>query len=219
MNPLIFALILIFSSATTTTTTTAFKITRLLGKYPELSTFNEYLTKTNLQHHINHRPTITILALDNKAISSLSGLPLDVINQILSLHVLLDYYDIKNLSMLSTTTNTALLTTLYSQTGGAGAVNQRGFLKVGMVGEGEIAFGSAEKGSSLDVKLVKSVVSHPRNISVLQVTAPINIIAPGIDASSAPKPSAKAPINIIAPGIDESSAAKPLAKAPAPSPW
>ncbi|WJX09918.1 hypothetical protein P8452_00699 [Trifolium repens] len=82
------------------------------------------------------------------------------------------------------------LTTLYQASGLA--VNQQGFLKVKLIGEGEIAFGSAVSGAPIDVELVKTVVSQPYNISILQVTKPI--VAPGIDPQSPPVEVAKAPV-------------------------
>ncbi|XP_075640482.1 fasciclin-like arabinogalactan protein 3 [Castanea sativa] len=173
---LIFAFFVLISSSVTT----AFHITKILRKYPEFSTYNHYLIKTDLQSQIDRQPNITILAVDNKAISSISKKPLNVIKNILSLHVLHDYYDVEKLVKVLTS-KTAIFTTLY-QTNNGDPVSLKGFLEASMVNEGEIAIGSAVLGSGLTVKLVKPVLSHPDTISVLQITAPI--IAPGIGASS-----------------------------------
>uniref|UniRef100_A0A7N2REM3 FAS1 domain-containing protein n=1 Tax=Quercus lobata TaxID=97700 RepID=A0A7N2REM3_QUELO len=93
---LIFAFFFLISSSVTT----AFHITRILRKYPEFSAYNHYLIKTNLQRQIDRQPNITILAVDNKAISSISKKPMKVIKNILSLHVLHDYYDVEKLASM-----------------------------------------------------------------------------------------------------------------------
>ncbi|XP_052175263.1 fasciclin-like arabinogalactan protein 14 [Diospyros lotus] len=147
----------------------AFNITKLLDKYPDFSTFNSYLTQTKLAGEINSRQTITILVVDNGAISSLSDKPEDVLRNILSLHVVLDYYDVQKLQKLPK--KTAILTTLFQASGLASG--QQGFLNATDVSPGSVAFGSAVNGSQLDVNLVKSVASHPYDISVLQVSGAI----------------------------------------------
>jgi hypothetical protein len=141
---------LIFSSAT------AFNITKLLGRHPEFSTFNGYLTETQLAAEINRRQTITVLAVGNRDLSSLSGKPIDVIKNVLSLHVVLDYYDVSKLQSL--TNKTALLTTLFQSSGQA--TDQRGFLNVTDLSSGEVVFGSAVKDSPLTAKFVKSVAEE-----------------------------------------------------------
>lgn len=158
-------------------TTSAFNITRLLGQYPNFSTFNDYLTQTHLAEQINRRRTITILAVDNSAIGGISGRSLDVVKRILSTHIILDYYDQLKLSDLSK--KSTLLTTLYQTTGVA--ASQQGFLNVTKKSTGDIVFGSAVKGSPLNSTLVQQVATQPYNISVLQVSSPI--IAPGLDGA------------------------------------
>ncbi|KAM6550941.1 hypothetical protein CsatB_000749 [Cannabis sativa] len=172
----------------------AFNITKLLGQNPELSTFNNYLTQTKLNDEINRRQTITVLVVDNSAAASLSGKSLDVIKKILSVHVILDYYDVEKITKLTTSKKTSTVTTLFQASGSA--VDQEGFLKVALINEGEIAFGSAVKGASLNAKLVKSVAAQPFNISVLQITAPVQV--PGIESSPSP-PSPKAATPSAAP--------------------
>uniref|UniRef100_A0A803LI17 FAS1 domain-containing protein n=1 Tax=Chenopodium quinoa TaxID=63459 RepID=A0A803LI17_CHEQI len=98
----------------------AHNITEILSSDPSLSEFNSYLTQTKLDDEINSRQTITVLALDNGAMSTLtSGKPLSVVKNILSLHVLLDYYDPKKLHSIAN--GTVLTTTLYQTTGSASA--------------------------------------------------------------------------------------------------
>lgn len=204
-----FALFLLFSSATTS----AFNITKLLGRHPDFSTFNDYLTQTQISKQINSRNTITILVVDNKAIASLSGKPLDTIKNILSVHVVLDYYDVEKLTTLPK--KTTLLTTLFQSSGVAG--NQQGFLNASLINEGEIAFGSAAKGSNLTAKLVSSVAAQPYNISVLQITSPI--VPPGLDEAAAASPSNPPPKTIVTPvGAPKKSPATPPAHSPSSKP-
>lgn len=190
---------LLFSAAS------AFNITKLLSQFPDFTNLNDFLTQTKLADEINSRKTITILAVDNGAISSLSGKPLDVVKRILSVHVILDYYDVQKLGKLSND-NTTVLTTLFQASGAA--TNQQGFIKVTLINEGEVAFGSAVSGAPADSKLVKSVASQPYNISVLQITSPIQV--PGIDS----KPTNSTPPS---PPPASSSPVESPKKAPAPS--
>ncbi|PNX97735.1 fasciclin-like arabinogalactan protein 3-like [Trifolium pratense] len=197
----------------------AFNITRLLGQNPDFSTFNNYLTETKLVKQINSRNTITVLVLSNGAISSISGKDPEVIKAILSTHVILDYFDEKKLRKAQGTGE--LLTTLYQSTGLA--VNNQGFLKVKLNGEGVIVFGSAVVGAPKDDELVQTVLSIPYNISILQVAKPI--VPPGIDTQLAPpkgamppEASAKAPVPTTeAPAADASSPSEEVTSPPSPS--
>ncbi|RZC71102.1 hypothetical protein C5167_034283 [Papaver somniferum] len=183
----------------------AFNITKLLAFYdPTYSTFNSYLTQANLASDINRRQTITVLAVPNSAMKSLEGKSKDVIKDVMSLHVILDYFDDQKIHKLSK--KTALLTTLFQSSGIADG--QQGFLNVTVLSSGEVAFGSAVKGAQLDAQLVKSVAAQPYNISVLEVSS--LIIPQGIDNSppSPPPPPSAAP----APAPTKSK------KAPAPTP-
>ncbi|KAJ1425775.1 FAS1 domain [Sesbania bispinosa] len=163
----------------------AFDITQLLGQYPEFSSFNKYLTETKLADQVNSRNTITVLVVENGALSAVSGKSPQAIKAIISSHVILDYFDEKKL--MEAQGSSQQLTTLYQASGLA--VDQQGFLKVALVGEGEIAFGSAVSGAPVDVELVRTVTSEPYNISILQVSKPITF--PGVD-SQAPSPPSNA---------------------------
>ena len=174
----------------------AFDITQLLGQYPEFSTFNKYLTETKLADQINSRNTITVLAVEDSAMHSIAAKSPEAIKAIIGTHVILDFFDEKKL--MEAQASSQQLTTLFQASGLA--VNQQGFLKVALVGEGEIAFGSAASDAPADAtELVRTVTSEPYNISILQVTKPI--LAPGVDSptpasSSGAQPSQgdKAPI-------------------------
>ncbi|KAL6533798.1 hypothetical protein OROHE_013631 [Orobanche hederae] len=173
-----------------TATISAFNITRILQRYPDFARFNSLLSQTYLAEEINHRKTITVLALTDDRIGDLSGKPEDVAKRILSTHVILDYYDVLKLNKLRG--NKTVMTTLYQATGTAD--DQQGFLNVAHNNDG-IFFGSAMRGAPIDSKLEGSVASQPYDISVLSISHPI--VAPGIDGTwrpiSAPPPKATAP--------------------------
>ncbi|KAG2324666.1 hypothetical protein Bca4012_039204 [Brassica carinata] len=156
-------------------TVSGHNITKILSESPEYSSFNSYLSQTKLDDEINSRTTITILVLNNDAMSSLAAKhPLSVIKTALSLLVLLDYYDPLKLHKISK--GTTLTTTLYQTTGRA--AGNLGFVNVTDLKGGKVGFGSAAPGSKLDANYTKSVKQIPYNISVLEINAPI--IAPGI---------------------------------------
>ena len=162
----------------------AHNITEILAADPDLSQFNDYLTRTKLADEINSRQTITVLALNNAAMSSLtSGHPLSVIKNLLSLHVLLDYFDPKKLHSIPS--GTVLSTTLYQTTGVASG--NVGFVNVTDLKGGAVGFGSGAPGSKLDSRYTKSVKQIPYNISVVEISAPI--IAPALLTAPAPSPS------------------------------
>ncbi|KDP28734.1 hypothetical protein JCGZ_14505 [Jatropha curcas] len=176
-------LFLFLSFSVISTTISAHNITDILSGFPDYSEFNKYLTQTKLADEINSRETITVLALNNGAISSIAKHPLPVIKNILSLLVLLDYYDPSKLHQISK--GTTLSTTLYQTTGSA--PGNLGFVNITDLQGGKVGFGSAAPGSKLESSYTKSVKQVPYNISVLEVSAPI--IAPGILAAPAPSPS------------------------------
>ncbi|KAD7117224.1 hypothetical protein R6Q59_006198 [Mikania micrantha] len=176
-------------------------ITAILSEFPEYSDFNSYLTQTKLADEINSRGTVTVLVLNNGVVSALAGKhPLSVIKGVLSLHILLDYYDNKKLHAISD--GTTLSTTLYQTTGNA--PGNVGFVNITDLKGGKVGFGSAVAGSKLDSTYTKSVKQIPYNLSVLEIDAPI--IAPGI--LTAPAPSAD--VNIS--GLLDKAGCKTFAK-------
>ncbi|KAH0980424.1 hypothetical protein GBA52_007601 [Prunus armeniaca] len=184
------ALFLLSLLAFTATISSAHNITAILSAFPEYSQYNSFLTQTRLADEINTRQTITILVLNNAAISALAAKhPLSVVKNALSLHVLLDYYDPTKLHQISK--GSTLSTTLYQTTGHA--PGNLGFVNITDLQGGKVGFGSAAPGSKLDSSYTKSVKQIPYNISILEINAPI--IAPGI--LTAPAPSAS-DVNITA---------------------
>lgn len=206
-SSLLFISLIIASSLTIE----ALDITKILQKYPDFSSFSQKLTETKLADQINSRQTITVLALDNAAVSAIAGKPSAAVKAILSTHIVLDYFDEQKL-LTAVNAQQTKLTTLYQTTGAAG--NGQGFLKVGDVGEGEIAFGSAVNGAPLNANLVKTVMTEPYNISIIQVSEAI--VAPGIGAGSPQSsPSSSSPTSTPE---SEAPVASRKTKSPASSP-
>jgi hypothetical protein len=163
-------LFLLFLSSTSH----AHNITTILAKNPEFSTFNHYLTLTHLASEINRRLTITVLAVDNAAMSSLLSkhLSLSTIKNVLSLHVLVDYFGSKKLHQI--TNGTALTATMYQATGAA--PGSSGYVNITDLKGGKVGFGAADNGGNLDAVYVKAVHETPYNISVLQISQVIKTL-------------------------------------------
>ncbi|KAJ6824300.1 uncharacterized protein M6B38_102565 [Iris pallida] len=140
-------------------------ITTVLNQFPNFSTLNKLLTQTKVVSDINSRQTITIFVVADSAISSLTSLPSDVQQKVLSLHVVLDYYDIDKLTNLPNTTGE--LTTLFQASGKA--ANKNGFINATDVGDGQIKLGSAED-NQLTSDVVREIAMQPFNISIVEIS-------------------------------------------------
>ncbi|KZV23869.1 fasciclin-like arabinogalactan protein 10 [Dorcoceras hygrometricum] len=167
-----FVAITILASASANT-----NITEILDAYPEYKEFNDLLSQTKLADEINSRRVVTVCVLPNGGLSSYTGkYPLSVIKNILSLHVLLDYFDVPKLHKISD--GSILSTTLYQTTGNANG--KLGFVNITVLRGGKIGFGSGIPGSPLDCTLTKSVKQVEYNVSVIEVSqaiAPAEILA------------------------------------------
>ncbi|XP_065875777.1 fasciclin-like arabinogalactan protein 2 [Euphorbia lathyris] len=150
--------------------TSAHNITRILAKHPAFSTFNHYLTVTHLAAEINRRETITVLALDNAAMSSLLAKHLSVytLRNVLSLHVLVDYFGAKKLHQI--TDGTTLTSTMFQATGSA--IGTSGYVNITDLKGGKVAFGTED--GKLDSTFVKSLEELPYNISIMQISQALN---------------------------------------------
>ncbi|KAL4308109.1 hypothetical protein GQ457_01G007100 [Hibiscus cannabinus] len=159
---LIFSLVLLFQASN------AHNITLLLEKHPSLSTFNQYLTLTRLAPEINRRATITVLALDNAAMSSVLARSPSVltVKSLLAFHVLLDYFDAQKLHQIGN--GTALVATMFQATGAAPGAS--GLVNITDFKGGKVGFGPVDNGGNLDSFFVKSVEEIPYNISVIQIS-------------------------------------------------
>jgi hypothetical protein len=179
---------------------TCFDITKLLSQYPEYSSYSNYLTQTQLATEINTKQPITILAVDNSGMAPISGKPMDVIKKILSIHALLDYYDVQKFQSLRNQNIT--LTTLFQTTGQA--KGSEGFMKFTDLGTGAVTFTSPSDPNGAGANLVKAVVAQPYNISVVQISAVIMppSLLPSSNATShapAPAPPVVSPVPVESP--------------------
>jgi len=158
-------------------------ITKILSGFSDYSIFNSYLSQTKLADEINSRKTITVLALNNGAMTALTSkrLGLSVIKKVLSLHVLLDYFDGEKLHQISN--GTMLSTTLYQTSGNA--LGKSGFLNITDLKGGKVGFGAVSPGAKLDSMFVKSIKEYPYNMSVLEIS---NVIMPSDLSAPAPSP-------------------------------
>ncbi|KAL1210448.1 Fasciclin-like arabinogalactan protein 5 [Cardamine amara subsp. amara] len=192
-------ILLIFS-----TVVTADNITRVFEKYSNFSTMSNLFIKTKLTFLINKYQTITVLAVSNDAISSITNRSEVELNNILMTHVILDYYD--ELKLQALREKSIMLTTLYQTTGLGEEMN--GFLNVTKL-KGRVYFGSAVKNSPLSAEYVKTLYHNPYNLSIIQISMPI--VAPGLSLAIYPPPPPPAPL-VPAPSPMDAS------MAPAPSP-
>lgn len=163
------------------TTSTAHNISHILSQNPEFSTFSHYLTLTRLASEIDRHSTITVLAVNNAAMDDLIAKDLSIytVKNILSLHVLVDYFDAKKLHQI--TNGTALVSTLFQATGSAPGAS--GLVNITDLRGGKVGFGSNENGGTLPAVYVKSVKEIQYNISVIQISQ----IIPSV-AAEAPTP-------------------------------
>ncbi|ERN19483.1 fasciclin-like arabinogalactan protein 8 [Amborella trichopoda] len=173
-------LLLLSLIATSASLSSAHNITEMLSAFPDYSLYNSYLTQTKLCDEINTRQTLTVFVLNNAAMSALAKHPLSVVKNVLSLLIVLDYFD--NQKLHSITDGSMLSTTLYQTTGDA--KGNFGFVNITDLKGGKVGFGSAAPGSPLDSTYTKSVKQVPYNISVMEISAPI--IAPGLLSAPAP---------------------------------
>ncbi|CAN8252937.1 unnamed protein product [Cochlearia groenlandica] len=155
----------------------AHNVTRLLSNHPSFSSFNNLLTQTHLADEINRRTTVTVCAVDNAVVSALTskGHTISTLKNILSLHVLLDYFGAKKLHQIRG--GSALAATLFQATGEAPGT--AGFVNITILRGGKVGFGP--DGGDLSSFFVKSLEEVPYNISVIQISK----ILPS-DAAAAP---------------------------------
>ncbi|KAK7299816.1 hypothetical protein RJT34_10644 [Clitoria ternatea] len=164
----LFIIILLSSS----TPTNAHNITRILAKHPGFSTFSHYLTVTHLAAEINRRQTITVLAIDNAGMSSLldKHLSIPTLKNVLSLHVLVDYFGARKLHQI--TDGTTLASSMFQATGSAAGT--AGYVNITNLKGGKVGFGAEDNDGSFHSFYVKSVDEIPYNISVLQISQPLS---------------------------------------------
>ncbi|CAH2077373.1 unnamed protein product [Thlaspi arvense] len=209
--PLLFlTLLLVFS-----TVVTADNVTRAFEKYSNFSTMSDLLIKTKLTPLISKYQTITILAVSNDAISSITNRSAIELKNILMTHVILDYYDELKLNGLKE--KSIMLTTLYQTTGLGEEMN--GFLNC-TKSKGRVYFGSEVKGSPLTSEYVTTLYHNPFNLSIIQISMPI--VAPGLSLAVFPPPPPPVPLAPAPSPMNVATAPSPAptnaATAPAPGP-
>lgn len=166
----------------------AHNITSILSGRRDLAEFNRELTATGLTEDINGRNTITVLAVDDAHMAQLKarGLPREVLRHVLSLHVLVDYYDEAKLHRLPG--GSADVSTLFQASGDA--PGSAGMVEIAERRGGRVSFvpqGDGGDAGAGTVFYVRSVHETPYNISVLQVSGVIS--SPAAEAPAAPEPS------------------------------
>ncbi|KAK8514192.1 hypothetical protein V6N13_063097 [Hibiscus sabdariffa] len=170
-------------------------VAKTLSGYSDFSDFNSMLNETGVADQINIKQTVTILAVPNGNLGALSGLSSEDKKMVMSVHVVLDYYDEAKLKK-SHTKHAKILTTLYQQTGRAR--NQVGFLNLTNTGKGPVVFASAVPNSHIEAQLVKQVVTKPYDLSVLQISSLLNVAS--ISPAPYVAPVASPPRKVLAPG-------------------
>ncbi|KAI3926565.1 hypothetical protein MKW92_052977 [Papaver armeniacum] len=146
----------------------AHNITKILAEHPDFSTFNHYLSETHLAQEINSRQTITVCAVDNAGMAELLSkhLSLYALKNVLSFHILLDYFGAKKLHQI--TDGTALAATMFQATGSA--TGSAGFVNITDYKGGKVRLGAEDNDGTLSSEYVKSVKEIPYNISVIQIS-------------------------------------------------
>ncbi|KAK8574969.1 hypothetical protein V6N13_033812 [Hibiscus sabdariffa] len=190
-------------------------ISKILSTSSDFSDFDNMLKETGVADEINNKETVTVLAVSNGNLGALSGQTTEVKKMVMSVHVVLDFYDETKLNK-SHTNSSKILTTLYQQSGQAR--NQAGFLNMTNTGNGPVVFSSAAPNSNLVSQLVKEVYTKPYDISVLQVSSLINIAS--ISSATAPSTApvaAPPPRKILAPASAPTPSADTVADANSPA--
>ncbi|XP_062200000.1 fasciclin-like arabinogalactan protein 2 [Phragmites australis] len=182
-----FAAVAIVALAPAPVAATKYNITKLLAPYKEFSKFNEMMSKTRLAYDINRRQTITVLVVDNSAMSALDHYSLQTIRHILSLHILVDYYGDKKLKKLSHGSTAA--SSMFQATGSASGMS--GYVNITRK-DGKVNFMTEDADDSAKPsRYVKSIKEYPYDIAVLQVSS---IISSAEAEAPVPPP---APVDLV----------------------
>ncbi|KAG2633827.1 fasciclin-like arabinogalactan protein 2 [Panicum virgatum] len=166
---------------------TKYNITKLLEPYKQYSRFKEMLSRTRLAYDINRRQTITVLAVDNAAMSALDHYSLQTIRHILSLHVLVDYYGDKKLKKLAHGSTAS--SSMYQATGAASGMS--GYVNITRK-DGKVSFTTDDADDTAKpTRYVKSIKEYPYDIAVLEVSSIIS----SVDAEAPVPP--PAPVDLV----------------------
>ncbi|KAL6286174.1 hypothetical protein ACE6H2_010564 [Prunus campanulata] len=163
----------------------AFNITEVLNKYPDFSIFNDYLTRTQVSRQINEHRVVTILAVNNAAMSSLVGKSMDIINKVMRIHVYLDYYTLNKLKGLPSSQPSQVTTLLESP-------DQQRYLNITNVGTVSIISGAGSE----KVGVLRDI--YPDDIYKTSIVEVTNVIMPSsllttLPSSPSPSPPSSVP--------------------------
>jgi uncharacterized surface protein with fasciclin (FAS1) repeats len=166
----------------------AHNITAILSGHRDLAEFGRELAATGLADDIDDRNTITVLAVDDAHMAPLKarGLPRETLRHVLSLHVLVDYYDDAKLHRLPG--GSADVSTLFQASGDA--PGSAGMVRVAERRGGRVAFAPEDDAGSAAAAVfyVGPVHEAPYNISVLWVSGVISSPAAEAPAAAADRP-------------------------------
>ncbi|GMI72997.1 FASCICLIN-like arabinogalactan protein 14 precursor [Hibiscus trionum] len=179
-------------------------IGKTLSGFSDFSDFNSMLNETGVADQINSKGTVTVLAVSNGNLGALSGLSSEQKEMVLSVHVILDYYDGAKFNK-SHSKHNKILATLYQQTGKAR--NHVGYLNLTNTGKGPVVFSSAAPNSHLEAQFVKEVTTMPYDLSVLQISNLLDVASISPAPYIAPK--ASPPRKVLAPAATPTSAPTP----------
>ncbi|KAM0850222.1 hypothetical protein ACQ4PT_053241 [Festuca glaucescens] len=206
------AVLLLLLLSTWPTCPAAHNITAILAARRDMAEFSRLLTSTGLADDINDRNTITVLAVDDAGMAALRARHLrrEALPHVLSLHVLVDYYDRAKLHRLPG--GSADVSTLFQASGDA--PGSAGMVEISERRGGSVAFAPQEEDDAPApaVLFVRSVHEAPYNISVLQVGAVMS--SPAAEAPSSPESSRHRATDVAhkngtRPGDDDAAADAP----------
>ncbi|XP_048540149.1 fasciclin-like arabinogalactan protein 14 [Triticum urartu] len=181
-----------------------FNVSEILAKFPEFTLFNYLISKTRVAKDINSRNSVTVLAPVNADVDWLlrrsARLPRAALLELLSVHVVLDYYDAAKLAALprGRGAKPIVATTLY-QTFGPANGDKSGFLTITPAPDGGAVFASAAPGAIVNATFKKAVTARPYNISVLQISN--FVVPPGVITKprAPPPPKMMSSVSAVAP--------------------
>ncbi|CAB4273042.1 unnamed protein product [Prunus armeniaca] len=173
----------------------AFNITEVLNKYPEFSIFNDYLTRTQVSRQINEHPVVTILAVNNAAMSSLVGKSMDLINRVMRIHVFLDFYTLNKLKSLPSSQPSQVTTLLESP-------DQQRYLNITNVGTLSIVSGAGSE----KVGVLRDI--YPDDIYKTSIVEVSNVIMPSSLLTTSPSSPSPSPPSSV-PSLPSSAPSPP----------
>ncbi|GAA0146839.1 cell adhesion molecule [Lithospermum erythrorhizon] len=204
-------------------TSGAENIVQVMKGYPDFSKMTEILSQPDITKQIKIQYAITVLALDNDIMDTLSGKRPEEVVDIVKCHVLLDYYDdakLKNRPL----NKPAEMVNLY-QSSGSSQYGQ-GLIQLKRTSQGIFFYSSSENSTQNNAKYVEKIYNRQFNVSILRIDHPVIVMGLNEDMAKAPAPvptkglvpapePAEAPEEVVA---DSPSDESDFMEAPAPAP-